>query len=536
MNLKIMALGGLGEVSKNCYIIESDKDIVVIDVGSKKYPTSSLGVDIEVNDISYLEKNKNKVKGILISHAHPEQMGGLKYLLNNLKVPVYGSKYTIEFLKNEIKNNEFKSIDYDKEIKIGKFIIECFSLSHSVFGHLGFLVSYEKNAIVYATDYNFNQANKSMIMTDIQKIILLKQKYNIKLLLTETKNAEYSGYAASTTSFMQKFQRISQETKGKLFITLYSKNITGMINIMEIAEQNNKKIVIVGKELLTYVNVSKKLGYIDHKYDMFIKIRDIQKYDPSKIIIVVSGDYLEPFVELENIAEGSSTITNITQDDTILVASEPYDETEAMVQTILDRVARTECTIKNQSITSSANAYEEDIKMMINLWKPQNIMPINGEYRKFKKLEKIALSLGYEHDNIKVLENGEQLVVDNNVYVNNFYKMHPIMSNENYNEEINPLLINDRKILTEEGYVLITYIIEKSTSKIIQKPNIVSGGLMKFDNDQKLIDKCQDIIKKETPEYLLAENMIKVKNKIKKLVFNQIGKTPLVLTVKIEVK
>ncbi len=167
--MKIIALGGLEENGKNCYIIETKDDIIVIDIGSKKYDNLSLGVDTVVNDISYLVKNKKKVRGILISHSHHDHIGGIEYLINEIKVPVYGSEYTIEYLKRDIKYNQYKMLDESKSIKLGNLIVENFKLSHSVFGHLGFLIAKNKEAIVYASDYNFNQSAKESTRTDIEK-------------------------------------------------------------------------------------------------------------------------------------------------------------------------------------------------------------------------------------------------------------------------------------------------------------------------------------------------------------------------------
>ncbi len=537
MKLKLIALGGLEENGKNAYILESDDSILVLDIGSKKYDNSSLGVDTVINNIDYLEKNKDKVKGIFISHSHMDQMGGLEKVIKKIKVPVYGSKYTLEFLKNEIKYDGFKVIKYNETIKIGDFNVEAFSLSHSVFGHLGFCISQGKDAVVYATDYNFNQSRNENTRTDIEKILKLKNKYNIIALLTESINADKPGVASGDFSFMAPFQRLAENMNGKLFISLYSQNVAGMINIIKMADMFNKKIVIIGKDLLTYVNVSKRLGFIEHYSDMFIKTKDINKYPSKDVIVVVSGDFLEPFETLEKLSKTNHPITTITEEDLVLIASEPFDEIEGIVQKKIDVISRTNCKIKHLNVNVSSHAFEEDIKMMINLFDPKYIVPIKGEYRKLKRVEEIAFSLGYSADDIKLIVNGDVLEISNNsLNIIDYIKVDSKLVNSSSKEEIDPLLLYDRETITEEGYVLISLIVNKKTQKLVQTPEVLSGGLMSFDNDQALIDKCIEISEKGLEEGISNDKIIKVKNKIKRHLNNKIGKSPVILTVKIEVK
>lgn len=538
MKAKIFALGGLEENGKNSYIIESDNTILIIDAGSKKFENSSLGIDSIINDSDYLYKNKEKVKGILVSHAHMDQIGGLKRMIYDLNedIPIYGSDYTIDFLKKQFKFKNLNKLQHNQIITLGDFVVENFSLSHAVFGNLGFLIAKDKEAIVYTTDYNFNQSRKATVRTDIDKIIFLKKKYKINTLLTESISSSEAGTATGDTSFIAKFKRYAETTRGKLFISLYSTNVGGMINVISLAKTLNKKVVIIGRDLLTYVNLSKQFGYIDHVNDMFVKTNDIDKYDPNEVIVVVSGMFLEPFLTLAKLSK-KHPITTIEEKDSVLIASPPYDEIEGDVQKILDTVARTHCRILEQRINVFSHAFREDIKMMINLFDPENIVPIKGEYRKLKEVEKIAEDLGYSLSQIHILSNGEVLNLDSeHPYISNNIEVHTKLLNEKENELIDPLLLRDREMLTDEGYVLVVFIVDYKTKKIIQSPEVYSGGLMSFDEDDDLLLKCIEIINKEIDACPPEELILKVKNKLKRFLNNKIGKSPLILTVKIEVK
>lgn len=535
--METVALGGLEENGKNTYFVEKNDEIIVIDAGSKKFDNSALGIDSVISDYTYLIENKHKIKGILISHAHLDQMGGISQLLNQLdsEIAVYGSNYTIEFLSKNIRYKNYRKINYNSVIKLGNFNIESFSLSHAVFGNYGYLLENDGETVVYATDYNFNQSRKENNRTDIDKIIYLKNKYKINLLMTESLSADKVGSAAGDTSFLSTFRRYAEMATGKLFVSLYSTNVSGMLNVISLAEELNKKIVIVGRDLLTYVNISRNLGYIEHKSDMFIKIANIDKYEDNEIIVVVAGIYLEPFESLQKLANPQNSITTIKETDNVLIASHPQDEIEGTVQKILDKVARTNCHIKFQKINVPAHAHQEDIKMMINLFDPQNVMPIKGEYRKFKKVEQICVELGFATENIHILTNGEKLFFDNkSIYKNGKIRVESKLINEKSQELINPILLQDRETISEEGYVLITLTYNKKDKKMIGKPHILSGGLMSFDDDKELNEKCIQLIEREIEKAKFDEVVIKIKNKLKRYLSNQIGKNPLILTVKIE--
>lgn len=537
---KVMALGGLDENGKNCYIIENEKDIIIIDCGSASFGNKSLGIDLVVPDFTYLKNNKDKIRGILISHGHFDQMGALEYLLAEIKVPVYASAYTIEFLKHYLKKkdqellNEFK---YSQTLKLGDFKIEAFGLSHAIYGNFGFVLALGDEAIVYATDYNFDQTTTKFGRTDIKKIVELSKKYKIKALLTESTSVDNVGMAAGDQAFNAQLHRTIESTKGRLLVSLYSSNLAGMTNIIRMAEEFDRKIVIIGRDLLNYVNIARNSNYISHKKELFIRINDINKYDDNQLIIVVAGLYAEPFVNLAKMSRGEHNVIQIKETDTVLVASKPYDEIEGEAQHIMDTVARTECTIKNQSINVASHAYQEDVKMLINLFEPEHIVPIKGEYRKFKSVKELAGKIGIGEENVSILKNGEQLEIFNDyALVTNIFNFESTLISVTEQEVINPIVLRDREVLSDNGYVLLIMTFYKGKNEIIQEPEVVSGGLIKFDDDEEIISGCKKIIKNELEKgYTNRELVTKLKTKVSRYLQNNIGKTPIVLPVRMEV-
>ncbi len=538
---KIMALGGLDENGKNCYIIETEEDIVVIDCGSTNFNNKQLGIDLVVPDFSYLIKNKDKVRAILVSHGHFDQMGAIQYLMDEIDVPVYASSYTIEFLKHYVEKKMFKRLrefKYNGALKLGKLKVEAFSLSHSIYGNFGFVIADEnRQAVVYATDFNFDQTANRFGRTDIRKIVELSKKYTIKTLMVESVSVDQMGMAAGDQTYIPAFNRTVESAPGRLVVSLYSSNLAGMTNIIHMAEKYDKKVVIIGRDLLNYVNIARNANYISHKKELFIRIGDINKYDDNQLIIVVAGLYLEPFTTLAKMSTNEHNIISIKETDTILIASKPYDEIEANAQSIMDTIARTECKIKNQKINSASHAYQEDVKMLINLFEPEYIVPIKGEYRKFKLMQTVAQNLGVEAGRVQIMKNGEQLEVYNDyAVVATEFRFEPTLISRGEEEPINPIVLRDREVLSDNGYVLLIITFYKGGNEIIQEPEVISGGLINFDNDEELIAGCKKIIHNELAKgHSNRELVAKLKTKVSRYLQNNIGKTPIVLPVRMEV-
>ncbi|MGL5020457.1 MAG: ribonuclease J [Mycoplasmatales bacterium] len=537
---KIIALGGLDENGKNAYVIETEKDMVLIEAGSANFNNKSLGIDLVLPDFSYVVKNKEKLRGILISHGHFDQMGGLQYLLDQVKVPVYSSYFTTEFLKtciNKKNHNLLKEIKYSNSTMLGSLIVEVFSLSHAIFGNFGFSIAFEGESIVYATDYNFDQTTNKFARTDVKKIVEITNKYKVKALLTESVGIENSGMAAGGQHFQHSFHRFVEQSRDRIIISLFSSNLAGMNNIIKIAEEFDRKIVIIGRDLLTYVNISRNSNYISHKRDLFVRIADISKYEDNQLIIVVAGLHDEPYIQLGKMARGTHNIIQIKETDDVLIASKAYDEIETMAQTTLDVIARTHCSIKSQNINVPSHAYQEDVKMMVNLFEPQLIIPIKGEYRKQKAIQQVASTIGYSFNDVHLLSNGSIFeIFDEYGTVTDELALENAMISEKKGNKINPIILKDREVLSDNGYVMIILSFYKNSSEIIQEPEIISGGLIKFDDDENIIDGCRKIIISELQKsYSNRELITKLKTKVSRYLQNSIGKTPMVLPVRMEI-
>ncbi|MBL0701793.1 MAG: ribonuclease J [Spiroplasma sp.] len=540
-NFKIVALGGLDENGKNAYVIETEKDMILIEAGCANFTNKSLGIDIIVPDFSYVLKHKNKLRGVLISHGHFDQMGGLRYLLDEVKVEVYGSSFTTEFLKNFVNKNDehlLKEIKYNTPIKLGELEINVFTLSHAIFGNFGFTIANGQEAIIYATDYNFDQTTVKFARTDIKKIVDLADRYKVRALLTESIGVEHTGMAAAKQGFHSLLERYIEESNGRMIVSLYSSNLAGMTNIIRLAERYDRKIVIVGRDLLTYLNIAKGAKHIKHQRDLFIRIANLSDYQDDEIIIVVAGLYSEPYIELEKMALGKHNIVKIKQTDSVLIASKAYDEIESMAQATLDVVARTHCKIKTFNINVSSHAYQEDIKMLINLIEPEMIIPIKGEYRRQKAVQELATNIGFEMSDVHLLENGEILEVfaDYAAKTTSFTPNNTLMSSKDV-AKVNQIILKDREVLSDNGYVMIILSFVKNTNKIIQEPELITGGLNSFEQDLDVIEGCRKIILSEVQkDYSNRELVNKLKTKLSRYLQGAIGKTPMILPVRMEVE
>lgn len=539
--IKLLALGGLEENGKNLYYLEYNNSGIIIDVGIGNYDNKGIGVDSVIPDLEYL--NKKNIVAVLISHGHIDQMGAINHLLKvkpNLKI--YASDFTVEFLKlYGVNSKNLNIIKYDQVLKIENFEIESFKLSHAVFGNYGYLINTPAGAVMYSTDYNFNQTVSKNERTDIEKIIKLKNKYKIKVLMTEVLDIENEGVASSAQEEIKKFRNIVEYATGRIIISLYSSNVSGINNIIEVAEEYDKKICIIGRDLLNYVNVSRRQGYITHSRDRFKKLGDIDKINPENQIIIVSGLYEEPFSELASMALGKNKFVKIKKDDTVIIASKAYDKIESYCQEVKDDLARTFAKIIHQKLNIASHAQKEDIKMMINLVEPNFVMPIKGEYRKQIVLLKEAEKLGYKFENIIIASNGNLIEINEENYkIIEEIQLQNILvkSSKNKDQKINNKVINDRELLSTDGYVTVMVKIDKKTKKIIDEPLISSGGIIKFDDDKKLVFEFQKFVKNifDKEDIDLKKKQIEIRIKGRRFLENKIQKAPMILIIFLEVE
>jgi ribonuclease J len=316
-----------------------------------------------------------------------------------------------------------------------------------------------------------------------------------------------------------------------------SSNLAGFTNIIRMAELHKKKIVIIGRDLLNYVNIAKQAGYITHERDIFCRIADINKVEDQDLIIVIAGLHAEPFLDLTKMAKKTHNLLQLKAEDNILIAADTYDEIESFVQKSLDTIARSNCSIQSLKINVPANAYQEDIKMLINLFEPRFIVPIKGEYRKLKALKDLALKVGYEEGNVVIINNGDILsIYDEYLGVNNSIRLSETYYSESEKGKIDPIILKDREVLADNGYVMIIMMVQKGTHKLLMPPEIISGGLIEFNNDKDIVEKCQKITMNEfSKDYSNKELVNKLKVKIARNLQSTIGKTPMILPVKIEI-
>ena len=539
-NFRLIALGGVDEPGRNSYVLETKDGMILLDAGSSNFTNKSLGVDMILPDFGYVLDNKDKFKAILISHGHIDQMGALNALLNQVSVPVYASKYTIKFLKTYVDKkhwNMLKEINYHQPIHVGKLTIECFGLSHAIFGNFGYVITDSNNkSVAYATDYNFDQSKTKFARTDVNQIVSLANKHDIEVLLTESISADKTGIATANKEYVRSFERIIEEAKGRLIIGLYSSNLAGMTTIIRAAEKYHKKIVIIGRDLLKYVNIAREEGYLVHQHDIFARVGDMDNIDPQDLIVVVSGLYSEPFIELVKMANHNHGLLQINEQDTVLIACKAYDEIESYAQAALDQIARTNRRIKQQNLNAPSHAHQEDIKLLINLFDPKFVIPIKGEYRKLKVVKNMMKDIDRDSSDCCIIRAGEILAIydDYCLVENDIYLEPQLISSEE--EDINHKLMVEREILADNGYVVVELIYYKGENEFCQEPTIISGGLINFNDDEDVINLIKKIIYSYADKGLDKNELIaKIRNKLSRVMLDLIGKKPLILVSKVEI-
>lgn len=524
--IKIFALGGLNEIGKNMYVVEVDNEIYVFEAGLKYADDKMLGVDYIIPKYDYLINNKNKVKGIFLSHGHDEQIGAIPDILNDLpNIKIYGTKFTLEMLKEELESENLKAnlieLKPHKKIKVGKNFIFPISLSHNVPDSVGYVLYTNQGAIFYTGNFVFDSSMQGSYKTDIGKLAYVG-KQGVLCLLSESLYADKLGYTSPNHRTFNYLKEIINTHDGRILFNIYQGQIFRIQELFNTIMETDRKVVIMGKRLEKTVLKSIESGYID--FDK-TRIGNIHHLDNNSIIIV-SDEREKPYSNMKRIVKGYDKFISLKEDDTIVFASAVYDGMEKTATVLFDDIAKRGCNLITMSGKKfpSLHASSEDLMLMLDLMQPKYYFPVSGEYRHQVANAEVAKQIGMSDENIILNLNGNVATFANGKLVDEseFVKADDILIDGKTIGDIGELVIKDREMLGENGIVLVVAIIDKQTKEILSGPEIITKGFVYVKDNIDLIKEAKEmaceIVKNNTKENYIDYG--KVKNDIR----DQIGK------------
>ncbi len=525
--IKIFALGGLNEPSKNMYVVEIDEDIFVFEAGLKYADDKFLGVDYIIPDYSYIKNNINRVRGIFLSHAHSEQIGAIKNILEDIpNIKVYGTKFTVEFIRRMldetgIKANNLVEISAHKKIIFGNISIFPISLTHSLPDNVGYVINTLDGAIVYTGNFVFDPTMRGAFKTDIGKLAYVG-KQGVLCLMAESLYADRKGYTSPNHRVSSYIKEALIRNENRIIFNIYSNNICRIQELFDEVSKTHRKIIIMGKNLQSTVKylLDNNYLYIDRE-----QIGDLSNLDDRDSVILTSSDNERPFSNLDRIINGYDKYIKIKANDTVFFMDSITDSVEKNAVRIMDNISRIGAEVITLPKTSVGyHASSEDLMLMLDLINPKYYFPITGEYRHQVANADVASKLGMPKENILLKLNGDVATFIDGELVTNFehIEVGDIMIDGTSSEDIGELVLKDREMLSDNGIVVVCATLDKKTKEVLAGPSILTRGFVYVKDSADLIKEIERISLEKILENT-SSNYVEF-NKIKNAIREEVGK------------
>ena len=501
--IRITPLGGVDEVAKNMYMIEIADEIFVLDAGLMFPETEMIGIDAVIPDISYLVRNKQKVKGIFLSNGHVSSMGAVPYIIDKLKCPVYGSKLTIDLLKNHLKHLgikrriKFYYVKENNKYDFNNASITFFKTTYSMPDSLGICIETSQGNIVYTGEFKFDQSVSKEYKSDIVKISTLGKK-GVLALLSDSSNANMKGYNVPENEAAEQIDNAFYQANKRIIVTCYASNFLTISHIVRAALGQNRKLLLLGEAIEDSINTARNMNYLAIEDENLITVDELGNYPQNEICILSSGDQGEPIEAMKNIAEKNIKGIQIESGDTIMIAATPSPNMEVMLFQTLNLLVKFGAHVVTASkrLHAASHATREELKMMLNMLMPKFFVPVQGEFRNLRKHAEIAAETGVAANNIHILAKGTTLeisgnrakVIPNNVTVGN------ILVDGRGIGDVEDSVLKDRKLLSNDGIFVASYAISRKEKILVGRPCIQTKGFVYVKKSMELIKEAEEKI------------------------------------------
>ncbi|QPC84999.1 ribonuclease J [Phototrophicus methaneseepsis] len=552
--LRVIPLGGCGEIGKNMTIIELGDDAIIIDTGIM-FPANDMhGVDYIIPDFQYLRDRKDlKIHGVIYTHGHEDHIGAVAHVLEAFPdVPLYASKLTASLINVKFANarrfNEAR-IEHDPEVNIiyagtnfnlGPFKIEPFRMTHSIPDCLGFAINTPYGLIVHTGDYKFDNNPVDGKRPDYAKLAEFGKR-GVKLLLADSTNSDKPGWTESESTIEPAFDKVFKEAKGRIMIATFASLMSRVQQAADAAKKHGRRIAIAGHTMREYVQIAREIGYLDIPEELLIDIGKINSVEPHKLVIMVTGSQGEPAAVLGKLAAGRHRYLDIRKNDTIVLSSHPIPGNEELVYRTINRLIQRGANLVYDSLENvhvSGHARQEEMRLLLNLVQPLFLVPVHGELRHLVEHKKLGIEAGIPENNIIVVENGTIIEVDTH-YVRKGERIPGgyVFVDGRGVGDIGRAVIRDREILARDGFLIVSVNVDKKTGKLVSQPDIVSRGFIYLREADNLLDQVRYTVESTLAENFSANGRRRdlIEESVGKLLYNETRRRPMVFSIVNEV-
>ena len=546
--LRIIPLGGLGEVGKNMTAFEFGDDIVVVDCGSIFPRADMLGIDLVIPDITYLERNRERVRAYLFTHGHEDHIGAIPYVLRDVNVPIYATKLTMGIIEHKLREHNMltkvkrKVVKYGQHINLGCFRVEFIKTNHSIQDAAALAIYSPAGIVVHTGDFKVDYTPVFGDAIDLQRFGEIGKK-GVLALMCDSTNAERPGFTMSEKSVGATFDEIFSEHKNtRIIIATFASNVDRVQQIINSAEKFGRKVGVEGRSMVNIISTASELGYLKIPDNTLVETDQLKNYPDEKTVLITTGSQGESMAALSRMANGTHKKITIKPKDTIIFSSNPIPGNEKAVSHVINELFQKGADVIFQDVHVSGHACQEEIKLIYSLVKPKYSIPVHGEYKHLMAQAKVVEDLGMDKDNIFILSSGDVLELDEEgAEVTGRVQTGDVMVDGLGVGDVGNIVLRDRQHLAEDGIIIVVMTLENGSGRVLAGPDIVSRGFVYVRGSESLMDEAKAVLD-ETMDYCMDKNITdwgKIKSEIKDslgdFVWKETKRRPMIMPIIMEV-
>ena len=549
-SLKIIPLGGLQEIGKNITVFEYGNDIIIVDCGVAFPEDEMLGIDLVIPDFTYLERNKEKIRGLVITHGHEDHIGSIPYFLKQINVPIYATKLTCGLITNKLEEHRLVNstklniVKQGQTIVLGKFRVEFIRSCHSIPDSVALAIHTPVGTVVHTGDFKVDYTPIDDEKMDLGRLAELGNK-GVLALLSDSTNSERKGFTMSEKTVGEVFDKFFLNCTKRIVVATFASNVHRVQQIVNSAVANNRKIAVCGRSMINMIETAVKLGYIKVPDNVFIDIDMIKNYTDDQLVIITTGSQGEPMAALTRMANGEHKKVNITANDLVIISATPIPGNEKFVANVIDDLMKIGAEVVYSSLAEvhvSGHACQEEQKLMLSLVRPKYFIPVHGEYRQLMAHRDTAKSLGMDGKDIFMMTNGRILELnEDEAKLGGVVPWGRVMVDGLGVGDVGNIVLRDRQHLSQDGLIIVVLTMDSSSGEIVAGPDIISRGFVYVRESENLIDDVKVIIKRELEK--CEENHITdwatlksvIKDTLRDYVYKETKRNPMILPIIMEI-